>query len=158
MEQLMNICDKIGEFVKPMLIFVISAILSVLLPVKDVLVILLGAAFFNWFIGLITDIHVNHAKYSNKKSFEAITQLLLYGGLVMFVRFAFFMQGDGTTGDLIVKYITYIVIYFYTANILKNSKDIYPKSKAIELMYQIVTTEIYKELKNRLKIKKDETE
>jgi len=158
MEQLFDFCTRAYDFIKPIIVLILSAIISVILPVKEVLILLLSAAFFNWFIGYMTDIHVNAAKFSIKKAFEAITQILLYGGLATFIKFSFFMLGDDVTGETIVKYMTYIVIYYYVVNILKNSKEIYPKSKALKLMYEILTTQIYQELKSRLKFKQNEVD
>ena len=146
--------SRVAEIIKPVFVALMAMFLSVICPVEQALYILLFAACFNWFTGLVTDIHVNKAQFSLKKAFDAISQLMWYSVVVVFVNFALVRMGDRVAADQIVKWITYIVIYFYMVNILRNTSLVFPGNKAVALMYEVLTTQIFLKLKEMLNLNK----
>lgn len=48
-----------------------------------------------------------------------------------------------------MKYLTWIVSYWYLVNVLKNAKIIFPTSKGVEFIYSIVTVDILVILMNK---------
>ena len=115
---------------------IIAGIGSALLPVQDILVLLSLGFVFNIITGIVTDIHVNKARFDIKKAFNAITQLTFWATLVVFLDYGSRRLGEPDMGVTAVKWVTMIVIYFYLTNIFKNARQVYPKSKSIKFVYE----------------------
>lgn len=128
--------------------FVITALLTVIDPVKNVLVFLLIAFLFNIVMGIVADIHVNKASFRINKAFNAFAQLFFYGCCAVFFDFGPRLMGDAEIGETAVKWLTYIVIYFYATNIFKNATSVWPRNKAIKFIYELLSTEIFDRLKS----------
>ena len=141
--------DRIKEFYWLLL----TALFSVFSPVKHALIFLMIAFMFNIISGIITDVHVNRAPFSLKKAFNAFTQLLFYAVCVVFLDYGARLMGDADIGITAVKWLTYIVVYFYLANIFRNARLVYPKSAAINFIYDLLSTEIFSRLKDMIGIK-----
>ena len=137
---------------------IIAGIGSALLPVQDILVLLSLGFVFNIITGIVTDIHVNKAHFDIKKAFNAITQLTFWATLVVFLDYGSRRMGEPQMGITAVKWITMIVIYFYLTNIFKNARQVYPKSQAINFVYELLSTEIFARLKNMVGIKNSNNE
>lgn len=150
MDELIN--QLIGFF-KPFILLIITALISAVSPIGDVLVALFFAFLFNIFTGIVTDVHVNKKDFCIKKAFDAITQLLLYATLIVFVHFITTRLKDFSIGETGVKWITYIVVYYYLTNILRNAKKVFPKSSAILFMYDVMSTQVFTKLKEFIGMK-----
>lgn len=137
---------------------IIAGIGSALLPVQDILVLLSLGFVFNIITGIVTDIHVNKARFDIKKAFNAITQLTFWATLVVFLDYGSRRMGEPQMGITAVKWITMIVIYFYLTNIFKNARQVYPNSQAVNFVYELLSTEIFARLKNMVGIKNSNNE
>lgn len=153
-----TVMDSVVVKFKELIWGVFTAIGSVLMPVRDILILLAMSFVFNIFTGIITDIHVNKARFSIKKAFNAITQLTFYATCVVFVDHGSKLIDEHQMGVTAVKWITIIVVYFYLTNIFKNAKQVYPNSQAINFIYEILSTEFFARLKNMIGIKKNQEE
>jgi hypothetical protein len=138
------------ERLKELYFIFLAALISAFSPVRNALILLMLAIVFNVLIGIIEDIHVNKAPFNLKKAFNAVTQLLFYTACVVFVDYAGRLMGDPDVGLTAVKWLTYIVVYFYLTNIFRNAKLIYPRSAAIRFIYDLLSTEIFSRLKNMI--------
>lgn len=151
-----TICDMdiFIEKIKELFWLVISALSSVLMPVKETLILLFITFVFNIITGIITDVHVNKAKFNLKKAFDAISQLTFYATCVVFLNYGASLINEQQIGVIAVKWLTYIVVYFYLTNIFKNAKQLYPKNQAISFIYELLSTELFDRLKNMVGFKK----
>lgn len=140
--------DSFFEKVKELFWVVITGLASVLTPVENTLKLLFIAFVFNIITGIITDVHVNKAKFQLKKAFNAITQLMFYAACVVFFDYGARLLNEPNIGITAVKWLSYIVVYFYLTNIFKNARLVYPKSFAINFVYELLSTEIFERLKN----------
>jgi len=148
--------DFVVDRAKELYWWVATAVLSVLVPVEDILIVLFYAFLFNIVIGIITDVHVNKAKFSINKAFNAFSQLAFYGACVVFLDIAAKRLDEPDMGITAVKWLTIIVLYFYLTNIFKNARQIFPKSQAIAFIDELLSTELFSRLKNMFGIKKKE--
>ncbi len=146
--------DIFIEKIKELFWLVISALSSVLMPVKETLILLFITFVFNIITGIITDVHVNKAKFNLKKAFDAISQLTFYATCVVFLNYGASLINEQQIGVIAVKWLTYIVVYFYLTNIFKNAKQLYPKNQAISFIYELLSTELFDRLKNMVGFKK----
>lgn len=135
---------------KELLWIVITAIGSLLLPIQDILILLSLGFVFNIFTGIVADIHVNHAPFSMKKAFSAISQLTFFMATVFFLDYGSKALHDAQIGHTSVKWLALIVSYFYLVNIFRNAKEVFPKNLAIAFIYEILSTEIFIRLKGMI--------
>ncbi|RNC66459.1 hypothetical protein [Proteiniphilum sp. X52] len=140
--------DVLIEKTKELFWLIVTALISVLTPVQNVLVLLFVAFLFNIATGIIADVHANKAKFNLKKAFNAVTQLTFYAACVVFLDYGARLLNEPEIGITAVKWMTYIVVYFYLTNIFKNAKLIYPSNLAIKFIYELLSTEIFERLKN----------
>ncbi|MEI6752340.1 MAG: phage holin family protein [Paludibacter sp.] len=137
-------------FCKPFIVLITTFIVSIFSPIQDVLYVLGLSFLFNIITGIVTDIHVNEKEFSLKKAFDSVFQLTFYGALVFFIHNVAVNLGNHALGDEGVKYTTFIVVYFYLCNILRNAGLVFPKNKAISFLYEVMTTQIFTRIKSAL--------
>lgn len=142
--------DQILDTTKQTMWLIITAVVSVFAPVKNILSLLFLAFLFNIIIGIITDVNVNKRQFNIKKAFDALAQLLFYFACVVFLDFGATLLNDDTLGALGVKWLTCIVVYFYLTNIFRNARQMFPKNQAIGFIYELLSTEIFDRLKGML--------
>lgn len=141
---------------RSIILLVVTTIITAISPIMTAFVCLFVGFLFNFMTGLITDIHVNKTEFRIKKGFEAIIMLTFFFALIYYIYQVASSMGDIKLAQEAVKYITYIVSYFYLVNILKNAKLIFPKNKAIAFLYMFLTTEIFNRLKKMIGFSADE--
>lgn len=149
-EKMKTDMEIILERMKAAFWFIFTAICSVLSPVKNVLIVLLVAFVFNIFMGIAAKVGVGKQKFSAKKAFNAIVQLTFFFACAAFVHHSAFLLGDENIGHIGIKWLTYIVVYFYLTNIFKNAQAIFPKSNAVKFIYELLSTEVFGRLKKML--------
>ncbi len=150
--------DLIFEKLKELFWFVFASISSVLMPVKETLILLFISFIFNIITGIIADVHVNKASFNLKKAFNAISQLTFYATCVVFLNYGTSLIDEQQVGVIAVKWLTYIVVYFYLTNIFKNARQLYPQNQAISFIYELLSTELFDRLKNMVGYKKSDSE
>ncbi|MEL7600555.1 MAG: hypothetical protein AAGU18_10730 [Proteiniphilum sp.] len=146
------------ERIKELFWLVVGALSSVLMPVRETLILLFVSFVFNIITGIITDVHVNKAKFDLKKAFNAVSQLTFYATCVVFLNYGTTLIHEVNIGIVAVKWLTYIVVYFYLTNIFKNARQLYPGNQAITFIYELLSTELFDRLKNMVGYKKNNDE
>lgn len=147
MERIINIITDCCERLKPVLVIVLTWIATVFMPIKESLYILSLVSVINFFLGLGASIHVDKAQFSLKKAFDALAQLVVFGALAFLINSTFTSFEDADIAEEGVKWLTYIVVYFYGTNIFRNASLMWPNVKAFKFMYDILTTKIFDRLK-----------
>lgn len=142
--------EFIVERFKELFWVVITALGSILLPVKDILLLLSLGFLFNIITGIVADIHVNKAEFNFKKAFSAIIELTFFSACVLFIHHGCKLMAEPDMGAIAVKWLMFIVSYFYITNIFKNAKKIFPRNEAIAFIYEILSTEIFIRLKSMI--------
>lgn len=142
--------DQVIESTKQTMWLFITVVASIFTPVKNILIVLFLAFLFNIIMGIITDVHVNKKAFNIKKAFNALSQLLFYFACVLFVDYGAQLLSEPSLGALGIKWLTYIVVYFYFTNIFKNASLKFPSSQAIRFIYELLSTEIFDRLKNMI--------
>lgn len=140
--------DQVIDSTKQTMWLIITVVASIFAPVQNVLILLFLAFMFNIITGIITDVHVNKKLFNIKKAFNALSQLFFYFTCVLFIDYGATLLGDVKLGDIGVKWLTCIVVYFYLTNIFRNAKQIFPQTQAITFIYELLSTEIFDRLKD----------
>lgn len=141
---------------KPFILMVFAWIVSVLSPIEGAIVILGFAATLNFCMGLGESIHVSGGHFNIGKAFDAIIQLTYFLAFALLVNLTFTKNNDASLAETGVKWITYIVVYFYSTNSFRNASLLWPNVKAFQFMYDLLSTAIFYKLKETLGIKKND--
>ena len=73
---------------------------------------------------------------------------MFYAACVVFLDYGSRLLSEPGIGITAVKWLTYVVVYFYLTNIFKNARLVYPKNPALNFIYELLSTEIFDRLKN----------
>lgn len=115
----------------------------------------LGVGFlFNFLMGMGADVSNQNDKddsFSIKKAAEGV-KLLMFYAVTIFCVYGMTYK-DQNISETMIKWLTYIVDYFYLTNIFRNAKKIFPENRGIEFIYMFLSTEVFYKLKNVLGFK-----
>jgi len=109
------------EQVKNIIATIVLAILAYLEPIEGELKTLLLVFFLNFFFGYLSDM-VNGADFSLKKALVCIGHAAVFFVLCASVYVIGKAKGQMAGAVQCVSFITYLVMYFYSLNILRNLK------------------------------------
>ncbi len=130
--------DKITLF-RAMLSALTATLLDFFYPIKDFLIIIAVFATINIIVGSLADT----APWSFKKAFKAFVYLIGYM-LLLLLSFGtgVFMKQTPEAVASFTSWITWVMIYFYSANILRNWNIKQPDNKVVEFLYWVVSFKI----------------
>jgi len=139
--------EKIIDILKAIGYVILGWLTSVILffePISNLLICITITFLFNFIIGIISGIVINNEKVDFKKGIKALLEYAVYLFVVMCLFFIGYFMRDNTLVYSIIKTITWIVIYFYFANILKNFERLFPTAQTIKVLYYIFNLEFVK--------------
>lgn len=131
---------------KTIVITVFSAITAYCEPVRNAMILLFLMSGIDLLAGMICSIAVDRERFQFKKFIMAAVYLLVYLGVITLIYTVGRYQGDHEGAMLIVKTITYVFIYFYSANILKNLTKLFPSNRVIGFLYFVIDLEFTKKI------------
>lgn len=138
-----------------------ATLLDFFYPIHNFLLVIAIFATLNIIIGSWADTGC----WSFRKAFKAIMYLIGYMALLLlsFATGVFMNQSEATVADF-TSWITWVMIYFYSANILRNWNIKQPDNRVIEFLYWVATFKIIDKLeflgeflKHKKEHKTDET-
>lgn len=134
------------ESLKSLLAVSLAAILAYFEPVQNVLIAIFLLIAFNFTFGLVAGIVANREPFSFRKAFACIREASVF----LLVLSSVFFIGDhlGARGESLqaVSTIAYALAYFYSVNISKNLRELFPKSKPIAFLYYLLSIEVLSKL------------
>jgi len=121
---------------KSMLLALFSMLIDFFFPIHQFVYVIGALATANIFFGLAAD----NWDFQFKKAFKAILYLLGYIGLLL-ACFGLGVLMEEEVGDMkaFTKWITYVMVWFYTSNSLKNWNKWQPDNRVIEFLYWVVS-------------------
>lgn len=124
----------------------ISTTVSYFTPTNGFMYSLVVTFAFNIWAGMRADgITITSCKrFSFKKFKNALAELLLYLIIIWLMYFIMNSCGDPNTALIIVKAITYVIMYVYIQNAFRNLVLAYPNRPAIRVIYHIIRFEFNK--------------
>ena len=124
----------------------IAAVLAYFRPIENLLMSVTLICIINFAFGLIAGVVVNREKFNFRKAFLCISETSVF----LFVLSTVFFISDHitTTGASMqaISTITYALIYFYSVNIFKNLITLFPGSKALAWIYNILSIELFRKM------------
>ena len=110
-----------------------GACIATLQPVHNAMLLLLIFAACDILFGILAGLIAARERFSFKKFILAAGYLLVYLGIVVMVYAVGKYQDDTQEALYVVKVITYVFIYFYSSNILKNCMEHTPAGGCVRV-------------------------
>lgn len=137
--------SRIEDFIKIAWIVIIS----IFAPIRVAILVLMFFFFINFMVGFKNDEIVHNKDFSLKKAFEGIKLLMLYYAIIFLVFVALSLFNENELAESATKFISWIVCYWYLVNVLRNAKEIFPWSRGLKFMYDLMTVEVLNLLLDR---------
>lgn len=151
------------EQIKNMAVGIVLAILAYLEPIESELQSLFLVFFLNFLFGYLSDM-VKGEEFSLKKALVCVGHATIFFILCAAVYVIGRLKGQMSGSVQCVSFITYLVIYFYALNILRNCKKIFKEGTApwhvVNTLYFILRFKFIEKipfLKDYLDTQKQET-
>lgn len=130
-----------------------SMLLAVFSDTKHFILALVISFAFNIWAGMRADgISITKCKnFSFSKFWKAIVELWVYVGIIYIVQGIMYAIGDKEEALIVIKTITYIFIYVYCQNGLKNVILAYPTNKALRIVYHVIRFEFTRAMPTNIK-------
>ncbi|GHV45899.1 hypothetical protein FACS1894180_8700 [Bacteroidia bacterium] len=100
----------------------------------------------NIVVGITTDIFFNNNQFSFKKFLFALFELMIYIGLVVGVVVITHFLNEAAVGEYALKVLSWLFVYAYGVNILKNLQQIFPANVVISFLYYVLSFELIKKI------------
>lgn len=121
----------------------ISPVLAYYTPTKGFLLALVLAFAFNIYAGMKAD-GVSFTcceNFSFGKFKNALAELVLYVVIICFLFTVMSQCGDGEAAIIVIKSLTYVFMYVYVQNAVKNLIKVHPTNIALRIVYHAVRLE-----------------
>lgn len=144
--------DTVYLRVKEMAIGAIALVISVLSPISTALVLLITMSIVDVFLGFGANRKVLGEEFKFNKAFNAITKMAFFCLLTVLIHLTFHLYGEVEVASVVVKYLSWIIIYYYILNMLYNAGKIYPDSKVIPFLVEVMQLHILGAMLSRMGI------
>lgn len=134
------------ENFKALIVCVFTGIMAYLNPISGDLISMLVVFLLNFCFGLLAAIIVNDERFKFKKAFRCVSEATIFFLLVCAIFFIGKQKGNIDGAIQCVSFVTYSVFYFYGVNILRNLKLLFPQSRTIVFLYDILSIEFAKKI------------
>lgn len=137
--------DKLFSWEQMRLLFcaAFAPILAILTPTKGFVMALIVMFAFNIFAGMRADgVAITRCKNFRWPKFRnALAEVLLYLAIIEIIHTIMYECGDASEAIVVVKAVTYIILYVYLQNAFRNLVTAYPKSVALRVIYHFIRLE-----------------
>ncbi len=118
--------DKIRDI----LVGITLAVLAFLKPIEGELFSLILIFFLNFLFGYLSGMIANHEDFEIKKALRCGGEAVIFFVLCCSIYAIGKLKGEMNGAVQCVSFITYVIIYFYTLNVLKNLKKTFKTGTA----------------------------
>ena len=118
------------EHIRHLLAGIAIALLAFLRPIGDELLSLIIVFVLNFFVGVMAGMIANHEDFDLKKAFRCIAEATVFFVLCCAIYAVGNLKQQHDGALQCVSCITWLVIYCYSLNILKNLKKVFRRDTA----------------------------
>lgn len=155
MNNIENINNKTAmDKCKAVFIATYTWLLSIFSPLMAPLVFVFVAFLANIFLGTSTAINKKGESFSISKFFSAFKEFGFWAVCLLVIYWFGIYVKEPSISETGMKWVLYIVLWGYATNVFKNAKHIWPKSKSIAIIYSLLSTEVFSQLKSMIGLKK----
>ena len=121
----------------------LSFVAAYILPISNYLTVVILFATIDVAFGIADDRH-----FDFKKAYKFITRGLGYLFLLIFtITAATLLRESEETISVVVSWETYVMIYFFGTNILRNWNKLQPDNKVVSFLYWVLSFKIVEKIK-----------
>ncbi len=152
MQRIINIFEKLQDLcislLKGVWVFLVTLLTNFFQPIHDFLLVVFILFILNFLYGLLSDIS-RGVDFSLKKAFQSVWYVVGFM-LLLFLSFAIGkkMHLEDSSVVNFTSWITWVVIYFYGTNILRNWKVIQPKNEVVSFLYWVLSVKFVEKIKH----------
>lgn len=132
--------------VKTFFVSTLSICMAYLWPIKDHVTVLVVLAGIDFVMGIAESWIVKNENFNLRKAFRALGYLVIYFAAIALTWIIGKLQGDMEESKMIVKSLSYGVVYIYGKNIFRNAKSLWPNNEAIHYLCYFFNMEFIKRL------------
>lgn len=118
------------EQIKNVLVGILLSVLAYLKPIEGELWSLFLIFFLNFLFGYLSGMIANGEEWQNKKALRCVGEATVFFVLCTAIYAIGRLKGQMGGAVQCVSFVTYVVIYFYGLNVLKNCKHIFKEETA----------------------------
>ena len=133
------------ENFKAFLFALLIPLLAFFEPINNLILAVAVLYLINIITGVIEDVRNKSAPPNFRKFIFSMAELLVYMLFMLTVFGIAKLLEDGDGGKYVAKVITYIAIYFYGQNIIKNMRKIWPRNQFLQLMEYLLNVKFVNE-------------
>ena len=119
-----------ANFLREALASIVLAVIAYLKPIEAELWTLFLIFFTNFLFGYLAGMIANNEEWDNKKAMRCVGEATLFFILCTTIYAIGRLKGQMQGALQCVSFITYVIIYFYGLNVLRNCKKIFRKDTA----------------------------
>ena len=134
------------ENIKILIIGVLSSVAAYFHPITHVLFSLFYLFLLNLLFGLVAGITINKEVFSFRKAFNCMKETAVFFLILASIYTVGEKMGNPSGALQCVTAVTYAFIYFYTVNILKNLRRLFPASRGLAFVYYAVSFEFVRKV------------
>ena len=134
------------DALKLLTVTVTGTAISYVQPLHGAMIVLLVLFFGDMFFGILADLIVFRNSLSLKKFLLSFAYVAIYLSIITGIYFVGEKMGDEIQALFVDKLVTYVFIFFYAGNILKNLKHLLPKNQAIAFLEFLFRLEFVKKI------------
>ena len=113
------------EQIKNLIVGIVLSVLAYLKPIEGELWSLFLIFFVNFVFGYLSGMIANGEEWNNKKALRCVGEATVFFVLCTAIYAIGRFKGQMGGAVQCVSFVTYVVIYFYSLNVLRNCKNIF---------------------------------
>lgn len=134
----------------------LTSMLLYFFPIEGLVIAISIAFVANFSFGILTGVIVQRENICIKKALVAFIEVAIY----LVILTCFFTIGDKMKGSMPVfqalSILTWAWIYFYSSNLSKNLKRLFPKSRGFSFLFYVLNLEFLKQVPYLKKFEENE--
>jgi hypothetical protein len=119
---------------KAIFVSMAAALMAHIESFATTMMLVIVAAIADIFVGYVSGKTVHEEKFKFAKFIQAVKHVFVYVSILAAVYVVGTLQGDASETEYVEKMITYVFLFFYGKNVLRNLREMLPESKAITLL------------------------
>lgn len=134
------------EQIKTFIVVSLSSLAAYLSPINGILFSVSFMFAINFIVGYTAGMRVNKEDFSFQKAFSCIKEVCVFF-VVAASAYVIGDKMDNKDGAIqAISVVTYSLIYFYSVNVFKNLKRLFPNSQWIAFTYYCISFEMVKKV------------
>jgi|WetSurMetagenome_2_1015567.scaffolds.fasta_scaffold116570_3 hypothetical protein len=124
----------------------LAIVAAYIAPIQDTVFVIFFLFIINCFVGMLAGFIVNDEHFNFKKFFHCLVEALVYFALISCISVVGTKMHNLSGAMQCISGVVYTIIYFYSVNIMKNLKLLFPTNKTIKFIYYVISFEMIKRI------------